>query len=69
MSDTSLSKLEIENRKLKEELEIHTQEIDSYGYEGSNFRICHYCKAESGTGFLDKGIPHEPDCILWRKDL
>jgi len=50
--------------RLVRELEINTQEIDSYGEPGSNFRICSYCQAESGAGVLDKGIPHDADCIL-----
>ena len=56
--------LEREIAKLKEERELNTQEIDSYGEPGSNFRICAYCKSESGAGFLDKGISHESGCIL-----
>jgi hypothetical protein len=50
--------------RLVAELELNTQEVDSYGEPGSNFRICSYCQSESGAGWLDKGIPHEPDCIL-----
>jgi hypothetical protein len=61
------AKLERENCKLKEELEINTQEIDSYGVEGSNFRICSYCQSESGAGMLDNGIPHDAACILANK--
>jgi hypothetical protein len=50
--------------RLVSELETNTQEIDSYGEPGSDFRICSYCQAESGAGMLDKGIPHDADCIL-----
>lgn len=63
------ARLERENYRLKEELETNTQEIDSYGVEGSNFRICSYCKSESGAGMLDKGIPHDADCILANKQI
>ncbi len=47
-----------------DELERCNVNTDSYGVHGSNFRICNICEAESGAGMLDKGIPHDPDCLI-----
>jgi hypothetical protein len=53
-------------RKLQDELEKHSFIEDDYGVQGSTFRICAYCGAETGAGLFDKGFTHEKDCILFR---
>lgn len=65
--ERQLMMLRMEIFHLKEELERNTQEVDSYGEPDSNFRTCSYCHAESGAGLLDKGIPHESNCILYER--
>lgn len=37
---------------------------DDYGVHGSTFYTCPFCHQESGAGALNKGIPHDPKCIL-----
>ena len=66
-ANAKIAELQGQVERLQDDLESVTQDTDSLGVEGSNFRICHYCCAESGAGCLDNGIPHEPDCILFRQ--